>query len=52
MAPLALHHLVALLQQALAFAVLALLLFLGVGAFLVRSVVCHDGLLQRDVKLS
>jgi len=43
---LALHHLLALLQQALAFAILALLLLLGVGAFLVRSIVCHEGLLR------
>lgn len=42
--PLALHYLVALLQQTLAFAVLAFLLLLGVGAFVVRSVICHAGL--------
>jgi hypothetical protein len=46
MTPLALHHLLALLQQTLAFAILALLLLLGVRAFLVRSIVCHEGLLR------
>ena len=43
-AALALHHLVALLEQALAFAVLAFLLLLDVRAFFAG----HDGLLARE----